>query len=110
MSNDLKWLSILEYAACTQTSISTIRRKIKSKKLTTKKIEGKYFIQADSSVSFTRDQDIESKKELELLLENKRLKMLLSQREEEINDLQMLVTIYEGAQQKPSVLPELPLA
>jgi hypothetical protein len=108
MNNDNKWLSILEYAACTQTSISTIRRKIKSKKLTTKKLDGKYYILADSIPKILENINDESKKKLEL--ENKRLKVTLSQKEEEINDLQMLISIYEGVKNKSSELPELPFA
>ncbi|MBT7611469.1 MAG: hypothetical protein HN576_17040 [Bacteriovoracaceae bacterium] len=110
MSINEKWLSILEYAADKQTSISTIRRKIKSKKLKSKQIDGKYFIKVDAALNTQLLPATLSKKEIKLSLENKRLKQLLSQKEEEINDLQMLVSIYEGVEKKPSLLPELPLA
>jgi hypothetical protein len=106
MENNEYWISILEYAAIKKISISTIRRNIKSKKLTAKKIDGKYFILSDTEI-----KSVESpSKNIQLELENQRLQMLLSQKEEEINDLQMLINIYEGTKNNFKELPELPLA
>jgi len=126
MENHGKWMSILEYASFKQTSISTIRRHIKSKRVESKKIEGKYFIFVDeedlinyqSEVIVQSEDNSPSKRELELELEVQRLKSRLGKQEEELNDLLMLVQVYEDQSTRknqkatglPKELPEIPLA
>lgn len=118
-------MSILEYASFKKTSISTIRRHIKSKRVESKKIEGKYFIfVTEEELKDYRGEPVvqpgensPSKRELELELEVQRLKSRLSKQEEELNDLLMLVQVYEDQSKKnqrpaakPEKLPELPFA
>ncbi len=87
MNQDGIWLSIVEYAAIKKTSISTIRRSIKSGLLKHKEENGKYFI-------WTNEGSIE-KNELAKKLENEFLKKRNRELEEEINDLKMLLSAYE---------------
>ena len=89
------WVSILEYAALKHISISTIRRQIKNNDLQVSSVGGKYYIWVDSS-------ELSAKFELERLREaNKKL-------QEEINDLKMLLSVYEGQRFSTEVLPPLP--
>ena len=105
MTEEGMWVSILEYAAFKKTSISTVRRHIKANRVKHKKEDGKFFIYvATDKVKLEKDQE---KRELELMLENNALKQALSKRDEEINDLKMLISIYEN--KKSTHLPELPL-
>ena len=89
------WVSILEYAALKHISISTIRRQIKNNDLQVSSVGGKYYIWVDS-------QELNAKFELEQLkITNKKLL-------EEINDLKMLLSVYEGKHFSEEVLPPLP--
>jgi hypothetical protein len=89
------WVSILEYAALKHISISTIRRQIKSNDIQVNNVNGKYYIWVDSS-------ELSAKFELERLREmNKKLL-------EEINDLKMLLSVYEGKHFTSDALPPLP--
>jgi uncharacterized protein YacL (UPF0231 family) len=89
------WVSILEYAALKHISISTIRRQIKNNDLQVSSVGGKYYIWVDS-------KEINAKFELEQLrIENQKLL-------EEINDLKMLLSVYEGKHFTEEVLPPLP--
>lgn len=99
LNQDGIWLSILDYANVKKTSISTIRRSIKSGHLKYKEENGKYFI-------WTKDINVQ-KEELSLKLENEFLKKRNREIEEELNDLKMLLMVYEnGANQRE--LPPLP--
>ncbi len=101
------WMSILEYATYKKTSISTIRRSIKANRIKNERRQGKYYIYVHSENLNNRDHL--EKKELQLMLENKRLKDLLVIKNEELNDLSMLIEIYEGKKSKARSLPELPV-
>ena len=66
MNQEGIWLSILDYANVKKTSISTIRRSIKSGHIKFKEENGKYFI-------WTKEVAVQ-KEELSLKLENEFLK------------------------------------
>ena len=99
MNQDGIWLSILDYANVKKTSISTIRRSIKSGHVKYKEENGKYFI-------WTKEIALQ-KEELSLKMDNEFLKRRNRELEEEINDLKMLLQVYESNFQKDS-LPPLP--
>ena len=99
MNQDGIWLSILDYANVKKTSISTIRRSIKSGHVKYKEENGKYFI-------WTKEIALQ-KEELSLKMDNEFLKRRNRELEEEINDLKMLLQVYESNFQKES-LPPLP--
>lgn len=96
MNQEGIWLSILDYANVKKTSISTIRRSIKSGHIRYKEENGKYFI-------WTKEINLQ-KTELSMKLENEFLKKRNREIEEELNDLKMLLTVYESQ----STLPPLP--
>lgn len=75
-----KWLSLIDFSMQSGLSISTLRRRIKNKKIIYKKEEGKYFI-----LSAIRDK---SDSALKLREENQKLRELISEQE-------MLIKIYE---------------
>lgn len=99
MNQEGIWLSILDYANVKKTSISTIRRSIKSGHVKYKEENGKYFI-------WTKEIAVE-KVELSQKLELEFLKRRNRELEEEVNDLKMLLNVYESGIQKNS-LPPLP--
>ena len=99
MNQDGIWLSILDYANVKKTSISTIRRSIKSGHLKHKEESGKYLI-------WTREIAVE-KVDLSQKLELEFLKKRNRELEEEVNDLKMLLNVYESTIQEHS-LPPLP--
>ncbi len=99
MNQEGIWLSILDYANVKKTSISTIRRSIKSGHVKYKEENGKYFI-------WTKEIVVE-KVELSQKLELEFLKRRNRELEEEVNDLKMLLNVYESGIQKNS-LPPLP--
>lgn len=98
MNQDGIWLSILDYANVKKISISTIRRSIKSGHLKHKEENGKYFI-------WMKDLTAQ-KEELSLKLENEFLKRRNRELEEELNDVKMLLQVYEGMTM--AELPPLP--
>lgn len=103
---DGKWLSVLEFAAYKNKSISTVRRYIKANRVKFKDENGKYFIWVKD---YKSDQSNEEKEFLELKFENERLKKENRVIKEEINELRMLVQLYESNQMlNKSKLPELP--
>jgi cell shape-determining protein MreC len=103
---DGKWLSVLEYAAYKNKSISTVRRYIKASRVKFKDENGKYFIWVKN---FSDQKTNEEKEVLELKLENERLKKENRIIKEEINELKMLVQIYESEKTlNKNQLPELP--
>jgi len=104
---DGKWLSVLEYAAYKNKSISTVRRYIKADRVKFKDENGKYYIWTKN---FSEDKSEGEKEVLSLKLENERLKKENRTIKEEINELKMLVQIYENNsnQLNKNLLPELP--
>lgn len=114
MQDKGNWLSIVEYSQITGISISTIRRRIKNEKIEYQSIGGKYFINHDNTES--EEPAVLSSEDLMLRLEIDRLKKVITHQREEMEDLRMLVELYEGANQtsRPSIIsaelpPELPL-
>ncbi len=99
MNQDGIWLSILEYASLRKTSISTIRRSIKSGVLKHKEENGKYYIWT-KEINLKKD---ETTKHFEIELLKKKNREL----EEEINDLKMLLQVYESNLHEVSI-PQLP--
>jgi hypothetical protein len=106
------WLSILEYAQFKKISVSTIRRYIKSKRVETKQIKGKFFIRVSRDKYEVNNSTIQldNRESLKFQLEVQELKIRLKTLEEENNDLKMLVQLYEQAQRKQqeTILPNLP--
>ena len=98
MNQDGIWLSILDYASAKKISISTIRRSIKAGHVKFKEENGKYFI-------WMKDLSAQ-KEELAKNLETEFLKRRNRELEEEINDLKMLLQVYEGMNRDE--LPPLP--
>ena len=80
------WMDISEYSRIFSISISTIRRRIKKETLETKKESGKYLIKVPKNNLPRRLQEQEKNIELE-----KRIRLL----QEEVQELRMLVNIYE---------------
>lgn len=103
MNQDGIWLSILDYANVKKTSISTIRRSIKAGHVKYREENGKYFI-------WTKEISVQ-KEELSLKMENEFLKRRNRELEEEINDLKMLMQVYESniEQEQLPPLPEIEL-
>lgn len=106
MNQDGIWLSILDYANVKKTSISTIRRSIKAGHLKYREENGKYFIWTREIKSEVVDEKaaLAQKLEIEFLArQNRELK-------QEIEDLKMLLSVYEN-QQRPELppIPELGL-
>ena len=99
MNQEGIWLSILDYASVKKTSISTIRRAIKAGHVKHKEENGKYFI-------WTKEVIIQ-KEETSLKLENEFLKKKNRELEEEVNDLKMLLQVYEMSVVKRE-LPPIP--
>lgn len=105
MNQDGIWLSILDYANVKKTSISTIRRSIKAGHLKYKEENGKYFI-------WTREIKVsidDEKANLAQKLEIEFLKRQNRELQQEIEDLKMLLSVYESSQANKSPgLPPLP--
>ncbi len=99
MNQEGIWLSILDYANVKKTSISTIRRAIKAGHIKHKEESGKYFI-------WTKETTLK-KEELSMKLENEYLKKKNRELEEEVNDLKMLLEVYESSVQQEQ-FPPLP--
>lgn len=97
------WLSILEYSHFKKVSISTIRRHIKANLVKWREEEGKYFVWTAADTT-----DIETRKEgdvLALKLELERLKSENRALRGELDEVKMLVRLYENDAQLP---PEVP--
>jgi hypothetical protein len=104
MNQDGIWLSILDYANAKKTSISTIRRSIKAGHVTYKEENGKYFIFTKNFKAnlITEKNDLAMKLEFELLTRKNRELV------EEVNDLKMLLSIYENQHvEKTPPIPEV---
>lgn len=96
------WLSIIEYANLKDISISTIRRHIKSKRVKSKNENGKYFIFVPEN-KYKQVAKMNTANTLEE--ENAKLKRELKQKQDELDDLNTLIKLYEQgfhAQNKPT--------
>ncbi|MDD4974683.1 MAG: hypothetical protein PHY93_10060 [Bacteriovorax sp.] len=102
MNQDGIWLSILDYATARKTSISTIRRSIKAGHVKFREENGKYFIWTKE----IKNDYSEEKKELAIKLELEFLKKQHRELIEEVNDLKMLLNVYED--QHRVDLPPIP--
>ena len=102
MNQDGIWLSILDYATAKKTSISTIRRSIKAGHVKFREENGKYFIWTKE----IKNDYSEEKKELAIKLELAFLKKQHRELTEEVNDLKMLLNVYEN--QHNLDLPPIP--
>lgn len=103
MNQDGIWLSILDYATARKLSISTIRRSIKAGHVKHREEKGKYYI-------WTRETKIDNKNVEAEFVKNLELEFLKKQNRElreEINDLKMLLEVYEN--QHLQELPALPV-
>lgn len=102
MNQEGIWLSILDYASVKKISISTIRRSIKAGHLKFKEENGKYLI-------WTREANVQ-KEELSTKMEIEFLKKRNRELEEELNDLKMLLQVYERNPilSRSNELPPLP--
>lgn len=87
------WLSVVDYAHSKKVSISTIRRSIKANHLKYKEENGKYYIWTTRKMELSSNQEFAN-----IQRENQKLK-------EEIEDLKMLLSVYES---QHLVVPELP--
>jgi hypothetical protein len=87
------WMPINDYSRMKNISISTIRRYIKAGKVQHKKENGKYFIYT----IWTGEEapNIEALEINNLQRENEELRKQVRMLTQEINDLRMLVSIYE---------------
>ncbi|MBD66920.1 MAG: hypothetical protein CME62_17085 [Halobacteriovoraceae bacterium] len=98
-----KWLSIQEFAQYKDKSISTVRRYIKSNKVTFKDDGGKYYILVKNYQAPQEANESEAQKIEELLEQNKKLK-------HELDEAKMLIQLYEQGQflSQTNTLPEMP--
>ena len=83
--NQQKWISIFDYSKASGLSISTVRRRIKDKKVIFKKQNGKFYIlsQLPTNPQKNNEKMIQSLRE-----ENRKLRELLSEQS-------MLIELYE---------------
>ena len=103
MNQDGIWLSILDYASVKKTSISTIRRSIKSGHLKHREENGKYFIWTREVKKISSPDIVNMSNNLEL----EHYKKINRELVEEINDLKMLLSVYEN--QHNIDLPPIPV-
>lgn len=104
MNQDGIWLSILDYAALKKISISTIRRSIKAERIKYKEENGKYFIWTKGAGS----ENLEGNKGMPATVEIELLKKQNKKLFEEIDDLKMLLTVYEKQHNiQPPPIPEI---
>jgi len=84
MMEEGKWMSLVEYALENNTSLSTLRRRIKSGKVRYQKIRGKYFVMGSHT------SDLTLKDKITLL-------------ERQISDQETLIQILEEQLRKKSL-------
>lgn len=87
------WLPILEYSQFKKTSISTIRRHIKANLLKWREEGGKYYIWTSADA-----QDLSDRMDAQLLaakLELQRVQQENRQLREELDEVRMLINLYE---------------
>lgn len=104
MNQDGIWLSILDYAGAKKTSISTIRRSIKAGHVKYREENGKYFIWTKEIKTEYSPEKSDLSLRLELEFSKRQNRELL----EEVNDLKMLLSIYEKQHRHQDQLPPLP--
>lgn len=102
MNQDGIWLSILDYATTKKTSISTIRRSIKAGHVKVREENGKYFIWTKEVKYDYQEEKAKLGHAMELEFIKKQNRELV----EEINDLKMLLSVYEN--QSHIELPPIP--
>ena len=98
------WLSIMEYAAITGNSVSTIRRHLRKGLLTSKQASGKYFIQIPAKESVSKQ--CQEAQIMALRFEIERLGIEVRRLHNENEELKTLVFLYEKSQLEE--IPELP--
>jgi len=103
---DGHWLTIPEYSSYRKKSVSTIRRYIKSNQVRSKLEDGKYLIFV-SDENYQNKKQFEDKNEMKLRFRVVELEGRIRQLEEENNDLNMLIQIYEQKNTE-TILPEIP--
>ena len=92
-TEDSGWLDIMDYAQYRGVSVSTIRRYIKGKKVKAKFEDGKYYIFSSRINPIPKQgQQTES---LSLKLENETLRTQNKKLRQEIEEMKMLLHIYE---------------
>lgn len=86
MDTQKRWISIVEYAKTANLSISTVRRRIKDKKVVFKKQNGKFYIFCNLPTFNVEENSFKMIKSLRE--ENRKLRELLSEQT-------MLIDLYE---------------
>ena len=104
MNQDGIWLSILDYATAKKTSISTIRRSIKAGHVKYREENGKYFIWTKEIQECLEVKKNDFSLSIELEFFKKQNRTLA----EEINDLKMLLSVYENQNTNHTALPPIP--
>ena len=97
------WLSILAYAAHQEISISTIRRYIKSNRVRYKQENGKYFIFIEDKNNSRPSDEL-----VALQQENLNLRNTVKLQQQELEDLKMLISLYENNHHQAHSLPPVP--
>jgi hypothetical protein len=101
------WLPLIEYVRVMDSSVSTVRRHIKKNKVSHRLENGKYLILCNEQ-KYQEYILNKEKSDLSVQLENIRLKNQVTELKEEIQELKMLMKVYEERLTPPE-LPELPL-
>ena len=91
---DNRWISIMDYAVKNDVSLSTIRRYIKSNRITYKKEQGKYLL-LDSPHESMEPFSTGSLQDPSLENRVKILELKLNEALEHITELKMLMALYE---------------
>ncbi len=105
MANEGIWLSINEYSDYRGISISTIRRYIKASQVKSKFENGKYYIYVNEG-NLERYQTRKESENLTHLLKIKELEQKNRLLMEEVNELKMLINIYEQKNEPPPLILE----
>jgi len=95
LQDESVWLSIFEYSKKTGKSISTIRRYIKSKRIVSQLIDGKFYIFENIDENSNVQTDSSEGHVFKLEKQVGFLKRQLVIAQEEISELKMLVNLYE---------------
>jgi len=95
MQDESVWLPIFEYSKKTGKSISTIRRYIKSKRIVSQMIDGKFYIFEDTDGKNNTQTDSPDNQIVKFEKQVVFLKKQLVAAQEEISELKMLVNLYE---------------
>ena len=100
------WLSIIEYAQLKDISISTIRRYIKANRIKFRMEKGKYYIFAPHFNEIGNKEIPELEKEVfDLKVENRELKRINKKIQQELDEINMLIQIYERSSLKETPPP-----